>query len=163
MSETQKYKIVFVKEDSIEYYGEPGANTMHSIYLAEYIEKYFKEHPVLGRLTVATGADSLAYALTYFENMIIIMNETRIGPNGLPKYGTFVCLIMPPVVSEKLQHQLSLLHENLSHFNQVVIEQTVVENNYLTGNIVDVDDSLTVEGQIAQAIRKINGESEKKK
>lgn len=79
MEKNQQYKIVFVKEDSIEYYGEPGANTMHSIYLAEYIEKYFKEHPVLGRLTVATGADSLAYALTYFENMIIVMNETRMA------------------------------------------------------------------------------------
>ncbi len=70
---------------------------------------------------------------------------------------------MPPVVSEKLQHQLSILYENLSCFNQVVIEQTVVENNYLTGNIVEVDNCLTVEEQIVQAIRKINGESEKKK
>lgn len=70
---------------------------------------------------------------------------------------------MPPVVSEKLQHQLSILYENSSCFNQVVIEQTVVENNYLTGNIVEVDNCLTVEEQIVQAIRKINGESEKKK
>ncbi len=70
---------------------------------------------------------------------------------------------MPPVVSEKLQHQLSILYENLSCFNQAVIEQTVVENNYLTGNIVEVDNCLTVEEQIVQAIRKINGESEKKK
>lgn len=70
---------------------------------------------------------------------------------------------MPPVVSEKLQHQLSILYENLSCFNQVVIEQTVVENNYLTGNIVEVDNCLTVEEQIVQAIKKINGESEKKK
>lgn len=70
---------------------------------------------------------------------------------------------MPPVVSEKLQHQLSILYENLSCFNQVVIEQTVVENNYLTGNIVEVDNCLTVEEQIVHAIRKINGESEKKK
>lgn len=31
MEKNQQYKIVFVKEDSIEYYGEPGANTMHSI------------------------------------------------------------------------------------------------------------------------------------
>ena len=68
-----------------------------------------------------------------------------------------------PVVSEKLQHQLSILYENLSCFNQVVIEQTVVENNYLTGNIVEVDNCLTVEEQIVQAIKKINGESEKKK
>lgn len=152
----QKYKIIFISEDKIEYYGKPGANTMHSIYLSEYIQKYFKEHPYLGRLTAQTGADSLAYALTYFEHMAIVLNETKIGPDGKPKYGTFVGLVLPPVISDKLKKQILSLKESLSHFSQLVVEQTIVEDNYLTGELVEVDDSLSMEEKLNQVIDKVN-------
>lgn len=154
--EEQKYKIIFISEDKIEYYGVPGANTMHSIYLTEYIQKYFKEHPILGQLTERHGADSLAYALTYFEHMAIVLNETRIGPDGKPKYGTFACLELPPVVSDKLKSQILSLSDSLSCFSQLVVEQALVEDNFITGALVDIDDNLPMEEKLNQAIDSVN-------
>ena len=152
----QKYKIIFISEDKIEYYGEPGANTMHSIYLSQYIQTYFKTHPVLGKLTEKTGADSLAYALTYFEKMAIVLNETKIGADGKPKYGTFACLELPNEISPKLQEQILSLSNELSCFSQLVVEKAKVEDNYLTGEIVEIDDGLSIEEKLIQAIHKVN-------
>jgi len=152
----QKYKIIFISEDKIEYYGEPGANTMHSIYLSEYIQKYFKDHPYLGKLTEKTGADSLAYALTYFEKIAIVLNETKIGADGKPKYGTFACLELPPIVSTKLQEQILSLSNSLSCFSQLVVEKSKVEDNYLTGELIEVDNDLNMEEKLQDAIDRVN-------
>ena len=160
MEKNDKYKIIFVREDGIEYYGDPGEGTMHSIYLERYIQKYFKEHPYLGHLTMQYGADSLAYALTYFEKMAIVMNETKIGSNGRPKYGTFACIELPPFVSEKLEAQLMTLIPSLEQFSQVVIEKSLVENNYLIGEVLDIESDLPIEEKIKKAIKLINGKDE---
>lgn len=160
MEKEEKYKIIFVKEDGIEYYGEPGEGTMHSIYLENYIKKYFNTHPVLGRLTMNYGADSLAYALTYFEKIAIIMNETKIGADGKPKYGTFACIELPSEISEKLEAQLLGLAPSLEQFSQVVIEKSLVENNYLIGEVLDIESDLPIEEKIKKAIKLVNGKDE---
>ena len=160
MEKDEKYKIIFVKEDGIEYYGEPGEGTMHSIYLERYIRKYFSEHPVLGKLTMRYGADSLAYALTYFEKMAIIMNETKIGADGKPKYGTFACIELPAEISEQLEAQILGLIPSLEQFSQVVIEKSLVENNYLTGEVLDIESDLPIEEKIKKAIKLVNGKDE---
>ena len=157
MEKNDKYKIIFVREDGIEYYGDPGEGTMHSIYLERYIQKYFKEHPYLGHLTMQYGADSLAYALTYFEKMAIVMNETKIGSNGRPKYGTFACIELPPFVSEKLEAQLMTLIPSLEQFSQLVVEQSTVEDNCLTGRVINVDDGVTASDKLSKAIARVNG------
>lgn len=159
----EKYKIIFVREDGIEYYGEPGEGTMHSIYLERYIQKYFNEHPYLGKLTVNYGADSLAYALTYFEKMAIIMNETKIGADGKPKYGTFACIELLPVISNDLEKKIMELIPDLKQFSQVVVEHSLVEDNYLMGRVIDVDSEPTIEDKVTKAISYVNGLNENKK
>ena len=165
MEMDKKYKIIFVSEDKIEYYGEPGEGTMHSIYLTEYIKRYYEKHPFLGKLNINAGADSLAYALTYFEHIAIIMNETKIGADGRPKYGTFACLELPPVISEKLEQQILSLIPNLNQFSQFVVESSLIEQNYLTAQIIDVELEKSVEDKIKKAISIVNrtNELERKK
>jgi len=156
MEETKKYKIVFIDEEKIEFYGEPGANTMHAIYLEEYIQKYYQEHPTLGKLTYQTGANSLAYALAYFENKIIILNETRIGANGLPKYGTNVCLIVPNEISEKLKDKLLTLKDSLQNFSNFYVEKTEVIDNVLEGHYIAIDNNLSIDEKIESVINQVN-------
>ncbi len=98
-----KYKLIFITEDKIEYYGDASKGETHSEYLYKYIKKYHDSHPFLSKLTVYTGADSLAYALTYFNNMAIILNETKKDSKGNIKYGSFAGLILPTHTTEKLK------------------------------------------------------------
>lgn len=152
----EKYKIIFVTEDKIEYCGNPIENIMHSTYLIEYIQRYFNEHQTLSKLTEKTGAESLAYALTYFEKMAIILNETKIGSDGRPKYGTFACLELPGEISPKLQKQLMSLKDNLKTFTQLFVEKSTVVDNYLTGEIIEIDNSLSIEEKLEQIFDKVN-------
>lgn len=158
----QKYKLIFITEDNIEYYGDLKENNTHSVYLAEYIDKYFKSHPYLGKLSEKYGAESLCYALTYFEHMIIILNETKVGMDGNPKYGTFACLELPPEISPKLQEKLLSLSNELSCFTQLYVEKSIVVDNYLESELIDVDDNLEINDKLLQIIEKVNNNIRRK-
>jgi len=160
MDNLLKYKIIIITENNIEFYGEIKKDTdiTHSICLAEYIQKYFKEHPMLGKLTSQINADSLAYALTYFENMAILLNTTKLDEKGVPKYGKVACLELPSKISDNLANQILSLKELFNEFNDFFIEKSIVENNYLMGKIIEVDNNLNIEEKLIDAINKINGE-----
>lgn len=152
----QKYKLIFITEDNIEYYGEVTSTSTHSAYLEEYIQKYFKEHPYLGKLSMKYGAEALCYALTYFEHMAIILNETKIGSDGIPKYGTFACIELPPEISPKLEEQLLSLSNELNNFSQLFVEKSIVNDGFLESKIIDVDGNLSIEDKLKQIINKVN-------
>lgn len=152
----QKYKLIFITENNIEYYGEVTSTSTHSVYLEEYIQKYFKEHPYLGKLSMKYGAESLCYALTYFERMAIILNETKIGSDGIPKYGTFACIELPPEISPKLEEQLLSLSNELNNFSQLFVEKSIVNDGILESKIIDVDNNLSIENKLKQIINNVN-------
>lgn len=152
----QKYKLIFITEDNIEYYGDSKEDVSHSVLLAEYIDKYFKSHPYLGKLSEKYGAESLCYALTYFEHMAIILNETKVGPDGKPKYGTFACLELPPEISPKLQEKILSLSDELSSFTQLYVEKSKVIDNYLASELIKTENNLPIKDVLFQIIEQVN-------
>ena len=67
---------------------------------------------------------------------------------------------MPAEISEKLEAQLLGLVPSLEQFSQVVIEKSLVENNYLTGEVLDIESDLPIEEKIKKAIKLVNGKDE---
>jgi len=94
--------------------------------------------------------------------MAIILNETRIGANGLPKYGTFAGMILPDYITPKLRENILSLNESLKDFTSFYVEKTIINviDNvpYLDVETIPVDNTLSINDKLNDIIDKVNKE-----
>lgn len=147
-----KYKLAIISKDKIQNYGNASPNSYHFVYLQEYIKENYSNHPVLKKFINSTSADTMIKALVYFENIALLLNETRYTQDGSAKYGTFACLVLPNQIDEELEQQLYSLENHLDIFNQVVFERVFVDNGILDEEMLDIDSTLSKKQQLDSAI-----------
>lgn len=149
----KKCKLIFIDEDKIEFYGEGTGNSQHFTYLLEYIKEKYPENSIFHKLLKSGVTDQVVLGLTYVDHKAILLNETKYDGNGNIKYGKFACLELPPVISDELAEKILSLNDFMSEFSQMVFEVSRLdENNCLTGEMLAVDDSLSIEEQVKSAI-----------
>jgi hypothetical protein len=159
----KKSKLVFIDEEKIEFYGEGTANSQHFNYLLEYIKKNYSDTDFIFKLLKSGVTDQVVYGLTYIEHKAILLNETKYDGSGNIKYGKFACLELPPIISSKLENQILSLIDFMSDFKQLCFEVSKLdENNCLIGEMLQVDDKLSIEEQVKSAIGQVRGIENKK-
>ncbi len=125
-----QHKLAVIPVDGkIERRGEQNDERLfHAICLLDYIKEKYPNNETLKKLNARHTADTIAYFLTLYGN-IVIFNATK----QEEKYGKSAYLMMPVVLTEEQRKSLEELLKSMSTYFLTIAYDTKIVEGILDG------------------------------